>query len=435
MKKYIVTSLCTLGLSLLGAFGTNQNLLNLVNESNAKNNTTEVEQNIANTEDQQSLPSDNVSEVTDIVTEATDNVSEATDNVTEPKVDASQATDVVTEDTDIASENITPVKQEITNTAPVAAAINSSTDKEVSQDVTTTENVVSNQAAVQKATVQKPAAQKVAVQKPAVKEVVAKKPAVNGATVASNNYNCNTQNQQTLVYKNVDLSQCDSVNDIVSELQKNGYSNITSSNVQNITSLDEILSIVKNNGAATNTTPAPTTKPSPTTAPAPTTKPSPTKAPITTTKPVPTTKPTPTTAPTPTTKPSTTTNTSGISNYANQVLQLVNQERVKAGLSTFTTNSTLTAAANKRAQETVQSFSHTRPNGSSFSSALKEFGVPFNAAGENIAYGQRTPQEVVTGWMNSPGHRANILNASFHKIGIGVYQTGGTIYWSQLFTN
>ena len=114
----------------------------------------------------------------------------------------------------------------------------------------------------------------------------------------------------------------------------------------------------------------------------------------------------------------------------------MNIERSKAGLSALSTNSTLTAAEDKRAQETKQSFSHTRPNGSSFSTVLKEFNISYRTAGENIAYGQRTPQEVVTGWMNSPGHRANILNANFGKIGIGVYQaSNGTIYWTQLFTN
>ncbi|NLK74862.1 MAG: hypothetical protein GX288_06175 [Clostridiales bacterium] len=115
---------------------------------------------------------------------------------------------------------------------------------------------------------------------------------------------------------------------------------------------------------------------------------------------------------------------------------MVNQERAKAGLSALTSNSTLTAAANKRAEETVQLFSHTRPNGTSFSTVLGEFGIQYRTAGENIAYGQRTPQEVVTGWMNSPGHRANILNGNFGKIGIGVYQSSnGTIYWTQVFTN
>ncbi|MHB8129461.1 MAG: CAP domain-containing protein [Mobilitalea sp.] len=256
----------------------------------------------------------------------------------------------------------------------------------------------------------------------------------------------NTKNSPVLQYKNVDLSKCNSTKDVVSTLQKNGYTQITNSNVQDINSLDNILAYIKkcnttnNNTNSTGTTKpvptqTPTTKPVPTTKPAPTTAPAPTTKPAPTTAPAPTTKPSPTTAPTPTTKPSTPTNTSGISNYANQVLQLVNQERVKAGLSALTTNAIITSAANKRAQETVQSFSHTRPNGSSFSTVLKEYGVPFNAAGENIAYGQKTPQDVVTGWMNSPGHRANILNSSFGKIGIGVYQTNGVIYWTQLFTN
>jgi len=128
-------------------------------------------------------------------------------------------------------------------------------------------------------------------------------------------------------------------------------------------------------------------------------------------------------------------NSSDVSSYANQVLKLVNQERAKAGLSALTTNSTITAAANKRAKETVQSFSHIRPDGTSFSSVLKEYSISYRAAGENIAYGQKTPQEVVTAWMNSPGHRANIMNTNFGKLGVGVYKSNGVIYWSQLFTN
>jgi uncharacterized protein YkwD len=114
----------------------------------------------------------------------------------------------------------------------------------------------------------------------------------------------------------------------------------------------------------------------------------------------------------------------------------VNKERAKEGLSALTTNNTITAAGNVRAKEIVQSFSHTRPNGSSPFTALKEAGISYQAAGENIAYGQKTPQEVVTGWMNSPGHRANIMNPNFGKVGIGVYKaSNGTIYWTQLFTN
>ena len=92
------------------------------------------------------------------------------------------------------------------------------------------------------------------------------------------------------------------------------------------------------------------------------------------------------------------------------------------------------AAAQVRAEEIVTSFSHTRPNGSSFSTALKEQNVSYRGAGENIAWGQRSPEEVVNAWMNSAGHRANILNERFTTIGVGHYQKGSTHYWAQLFT-
>lgn len=237
------------------------------------------------------------------------------------------------------------------------------------------------------------------------------------------------KNGQIYAYKNVDVSNCDSYEDVVSSLKRNGYYNIDKKELQSIGSLDDILELFEKNTGGSKQTPAPTAKPS---NPVPTAKPS---------NPAPTTKPsnpTPTTKPSnpaPTTKPSENNGNTTTKSYADQVLQLVNAERAKAGLSAFTTNSTLIAAANKRAQETVQSFSHTRPNGTKFSSVLQEYGVSYRTAGENIAYGQRSPEEVVKGWMNSPGHRANILNSSFNKIGIGVYQSNGTLYWSQLFTN
>lgn len=140
------------------------------------------------------------------------------------------------------------------------------------------------------------------------------------------------------------------------------------------------------------------------------------------------------------TAPKTNTNTStstttGTNSYAAEVLRLVNVERTKAGLSAYTTNKTITSAANKRAQEISVSFSHTRPNGSSFASVLKEYGLTYTAAGENIASGQKTPKDVVSAWMKSTGHRANILNKRFKKLGIGVYQKNGKIDWTQEFTN
>lgn len=120
--------------------------------------------------------------------------------------------------------------------------------------------------------------------------------------------------------------------------------------------------------------------------------------------------------------------------YAQQVVDLVNAERAKAGLSSLTVQTDITAAANVRAREIKQQFAHTRPDGSSFSTALQQQGVSYRGSGENIAYGQSTPQQVMQGWMNSSGHRANILNANYKNIGVGYYEENGVKYWVQLFT-
>lgn len=121
--------------------------------------------------------------------------------------------------------------------------------------------------------------------------------------------------------------------------------------------------------------------------------------------------------------------------FIRQVVTLVNEERAKEGLSPLTVDTKVQAAAMVRAQECEQLFSHTRPNGSSFATALKEQNVSYRSAGENIAWGQRTPQEVVNAWMNSSGHRANIMNPNFTTIGVGYYENvKGTDYWCQLFT-
>ena len=120
--------------------------------------------------------------------------------------------------------------------------------------------------------------------------------------------------------------------------------------------------------------------------------------------------------------------------FAHQVVKLVNEERAKAGLSPLQIVEKAEAAAAVRAKEIETSFSHTRPNGSSFSTALKEQGVSFRGSGENIAWGQKTPEAVMNAWMNSPGHRANILNRSFTGIGVGYQQNSrGVGYWTQLF--
>ena len=113
-----------------------------------------------------------------------------------------------------------------------------------------------------------------------------------------------------------------------------------------------------------------------------------------------------------------------------EVVRLVNIERANQGLSPLSTMSSLTAAAQTRASELASSFSHDRPNGTSCFTALDEAGVRYYTAGENIAAGYTTPAAVVEGWMNSPGHRANILNGDFTYIGVGYY-TGNN--WVQMF--
>lgn len=120
--------------------------------------------------------------------------------------------------------------------------------------------------------------------------------------------------------------------------------------------------------------------------------------------------------------------------YAKKVVELVNVERAKEGLAPLTMDLTVTNAANVRATEIQKSFSHTRPDGTKFSTVLKENGVNYSGAGENIAYGQKTPEQVVQGWMNSAGHRANIMNKSYKNIGVGYQLNNGTAYWVQLFT-
>lgn len=120
--------------------------------------------------------------------------------------------------------------------------------------------------------------------------------------------------------------------------------------------------------------------------------------------------------------------------FAEQVVNLVNAERAKAGIAPLSIDKNVQTAAQVRAVEIETSFSHTRPNGSNFSTVLKEQGVSYRRSGENIAWGQRTPEAVVSAWMNSEGHRANIMNANFTKIGVGYYRSAnGVNYWSQLF--
>lgn len=122
---------------------------------------------------------------------------------------------------------------------------------------------------------------------------------------------------------------------------------------------------------------------------------------------------------------------SGEQAYLAEVIRLVNEERAKQGLSALKTTDAITRAAQVRADELLQLFDHTRPDGRSCFTALGEAGVSFRAAGENIAMGYPTPAAVVEGWMNSPGHRANILSGSFTTIGVG-YNSQNSC-WVQMF--
>lgn len=119
--------------------------------------------------------------------------------------------------------------------------------------------------------------------------------------------------------------------------------------------------------------------------------------------------------------------------FEDQVLTLVNQERATAGLSPLSMDESLRKVARIKSTDmrTNNYFSHTSPTYGSPFDMMQQFGISYTAAGENIAQGYTTPEAVVKGWMNSPGHRANILNSKFTHIGVG-YDSNGH-YWTQMF--
>lgn len=138
----------------------------------------------------------------------------------------------------------------------------------------------------------------------------------------------------------------------------------------------------------------------------------------------------------PTTQATSSTGGGQLESYRREVLRLVNEERAKAGLSALVLDDKVSAGAQIRAQEIITLFDHTRPDGTSCFTVFQEVGISsYRAAAENIASGQRTPEEVMKGWMNSSGHRANILNPNMKKLGVG-YAAGGRYgtNWVQLFT-
>lgn len=123
-----------------------------------------------------------------------------------------------------------------------------------------------------------------------------------------------------------------------------------------------------------------------------------------------------------------------VSAYEQEVARLVNEERAKAGLAPLTLDAELSRVARMKSQDMHDRgyFDHNSPTYGTPFQLMKSQGIAYRTAGENIAMGYRTPEAVVRAWMDSPGHRANILNASYTKLGVGYVADGN--YWTQHFT-
>lgn len=120
-----------------------------------------------------------------------------------------------------------------------------------------------------------------------------------------------------------------------------------------------------------------------------------------------------------------------------EILKLVNKERANNGLKPLQMDWQVSRVAQYKSDDMANSnyFSHTSPNYGTPFDMLKSFNIKYRTAGENIAKGQKTPQAVVTAWMNSEGHRANILNPNYTHLGVGYTVKNGTTYWTQMFTS
>lgn len=153
-------------------------------------------------------------------------------------------------------------------------------------------------------------------------------------------------------------------------------------------------------------------------------------------KPNPTPNPDPEPDPEPEPEPEPEPTTSYNREFADRVIELVNIERAKEGLKPLKKDDTLTGLSDIRAKETVTLFEHKRPNGTKWSTILKENNVSYTNAAENIASGYSTPEDVVNAWMNSEGHRASIMSKTYEKIGVSCYIDNNSeykYYWDQLF--
>ncbi|OAH14992.1 cysteine-rich secretory protein family protein [Streptomyces jeddahensis] len=134
-----------------------------------------------------------------------------------------------------------------------------------------------------------------------------------------------------------------------------------------------------------------------------------------------------------TASPSTPATTASASGELARIVELVNDERSKAGCSPVTLNATLSKAAQAHSEDMAshQNMSHTGSDGSNPGDRITRAGYSWSTYGENVAYGYSTPEQVMAGWMASPGHKANILNCSFKEIGVGLAQPND--YWTQDF--
>lgn len=134
-----------------------------------------------------------------------------------------------------------------------------------------------------------------------------------------------------------------------------------------------------------------------------------------------------------TTAEQTQTTSSSLSAYEQKVVELTNQERAKNGLAALKVDAALSKVAREKSLDMNKNgyFSHTSPTYGSPFDMMKQFGISYQYAGENIAMGQSTPEEVVQAWMNSEGHRKNILSANFNYIGVSYVEEGN--YWTQMF--
>lgn len=127
---------------------------------------------------------------------------------------------------------------------------------------------------------------------------------------------------------------------------------------------------------------------------------------------------------------------SSVNSMEKQVASLTNSERKSAGFGSLILDSQLSKLARMKAEDMAKKgyFSHTSPTYGSAFDMMKKYGVSYRTAGENIAKGQKTPEAVMNGWMNSSGHRANIFSSTYTHIGVGYAKDSkGNTYWVQIF--